>query len=227
MGANAGLARAGERACFKKQVGIWKHKKGEQTCPSHRPPDPSKGHNFCTRQGRANTFHSHTNSHFNNESKEDTPTAKVSFSGHTLPRSYGWLRTSEGKSRRVRILWDTGARHTFVHPRVLYDLAVTVDCNRGPSQLLTADELVGTDQLEPAQGGFGEPGFWQMTVNGEELKIPLIGEHSSHPQVQRIQGVKKTIKMLREFVPHLMMVQLWRQDDDGDQSAAGEDSYGV
>ena len=89
------------------------------------------------------------------------------------------------------------------------------------------DVIVGTDQLEPAQGGFGQPGFWKMTVNGEEQKIPLIGEHSSNPHVQRIQGVKKTIKMLREFVPHLMMVQLWRQDDDGDQSAAGEDSYGV
>ena len=186
--------------------------------------------------------------------------AKVSFSRHTLPRSYGWLRTSEGKSRRVRILWDTGASHTFVHPRVLNDLAVTVDQNRGPSQLLTADEhsvacqgvvrnlqlatgkyrhrndlvvanigqddvIVGTDQLKPAQGGFAcERGFWKMTVNGEELIIPLIGEHSSNPQVQRIQGVKKTIKMLREYQPHLMMVQLWRQDeDDGEQSAEGED----
>ena len=44
------------------------------------------------------------------------------------------------------------------------------------------------------------------------------------PQVQRIQGVKKTIKMLKEYQPHSMMVQLWRQDeDDGDQSADGED----
>ena len=47
--------------------------------------------------------------------------AKVSFSRHTLPRSYGWLRTSEGKCRRVKILWDSGASHTFVHPRVLND----------------------------------------------------------------------------------------------------------
>ena len=61
--------------------------------------------------------------------------AKVSFSRHTLPRSYGWLRTSAGKSRRVKILWDTGASHTFVHPRVLNDLAITVDRNCGPSNL--------------------------------------------------------------------------------------------
>ena len=39
------------------------------------------------------------------------------------------------------------------------------------------DVIVGTDQLEPAQGGFAhERGFWKMTVNGEELVIPLIGD---------------------------------------------------
>ena len=52
--------------------------------------------------------------------------AKVSYVRHTLPRSYAWIRTATGKARRVVILWDTGATHTIIHPRIVEDLGLDV-----------------------------------------------------------------------------------------------------
>jgi hypothetical protein len=37
--------------------------------------------------------------------------------------------------------------------------------------------------LEDAQGGFGATGFWNMTVDGKVLEIPLIGEHTVNNKV--------------------------------------------
>ena len=68
--------------------------------------------------------------------------AKTSFLRGKLPRAYAWIRTTTGAARRVTILFDSGASHCFVHPRVLADLEIMPDTAAGPNNLQMADDHV-------------------------------------------------------------------------------------
>ena len=59
---------------------------------------------------------------------------------HTLPRSYAWIRTASGKARRVVVLWDTGATHTIINPKIAEDLKLNIAKGRGPTLLSMADD---------------------------------------------------------------------------------------
>jgi hypothetical protein len=91
--------------------------------------------------------------------------AKTSFLRGKLPRAYAWVRTKTGAARRVTILFDSGASHCFVHPRVLADLEVTPDSAVGPGTLQMADDHViackgTTDGLQILAGPFGNECNW-------------------------------------------------------------------
>jgi hypothetical protein len=48
-----------------------------------------------------------------------------------IPRAYGWIRTRQGRSRWVTILFDSGASHNFIHPRVVRELGLFPDPHQG------------------------------------------------------------------------------------------------
>ena len=73
--------------------------------------------------------------------------AKVSFLRGRLPRAYAWVRTKDGKSQRVTILFDSGASHCFMSPRIQAALGLQADMSAGPASLLTSNE-----QSVPCQG---------------------------------------------------------------------------
>ena len=170
--------------------------------------------------------------------------AKISQARHTLPRSYAWIRTANGKARRVVILWDTGATHTIINPKVVAELGINVKRGVGPALLSMADDhtqkcsgtaenlqllagqfkqrldmivadiggddiIVGNDILEPARGGYSRSasGFWQLISGGKVFDIPLIGENV-FDKVERISGVKKIRKMLRNHGAHIRAVHV-------------------
>jgi len=64
----------------------------------------------------------------------------VAFLRGRLPRTYAWIRTSNGTARRVTILFDTGASHCFINPRILTDLNLVPDISEGPAELQVADD---------------------------------------------------------------------------------------
>ena len=70
--------------------------------------------------------------------------AKVTYGAEAgvIPRAYGWLRTPQGRARRVTILFDSGASHNFVHPRVVRELGLLPDPSHGPTHLKVADDRV-------------------------------------------------------------------------------------
>ena len=105
---------------------------------TQRPPDPEQGYAIRSeflRMGRSQ------NSKV--KYKEDinkVGVAKRTFLHGKLPRAAAWLRTSTGRAVRVTILFDSGASHCFMHPRVREELAVTVLMTSGPAALRTANE---------------------------------------------------------------------------------------
>ena len=172
--------------------------------------------------------------------------AKRTFLHGRLPRAAAWLRTSTGRAVRVTILFDSGASHCFMHPRVREELAVKVVTAEGPATLRTANEaevpcegvvdnvqvvahryrerlsfvvadigqddvIMGGEVLERAQAGFGPPGFWRMRVSGQELLIPLIGEHSSSQAISELRGTKKILKVLKANASNLWLGKVWRK----------------
>jgi hypothetical protein len=66
--------------------------------------------------------------------------AKVSHVRYALPRGYAWVRTAEGKARRVVVLWDTGATHTIFNRKIVADLNLVVKKGQGPALLSMADD---------------------------------------------------------------------------------------
>ena len=64
----------------------------------------------------------------------------MAFLRGRLPRTYAWIRTSNGTARRVTILFDTGASHCFINPRILTDLNLVPDISEGPAELQVADD---------------------------------------------------------------------------------------
>ena len=68
------------------------------------------------------------------EATAEGAVAKVSRVRYSLPRSYAWVRTAEGTARRVIVLWDTGATHTIINPKIVADLN-----GQGPTLLSMAD----------------------------------------------------------------------------------------
>ena len=188
--------------------------------------------------------------------------AKISRHRHSLPRSYGWIRTATGAARRVVILWDTGATHTILNTRLTEELRLNIEAGKGPATLSMADDhtqacggtvsnlqllagpfkqrsdfiianigqddvIVGNDILEPAKGGHGRDreGFWQMTVDGKVLDIPLIGKGPSDDD-ERVTGVKKMRKLFRDHKSHLRVAMVRKVDSEEntlqDQDAADE-----
>jgi len=225
---------------------------GRLARPASRPPDPEQGYEWRRQflEQRAA------------ETSEPVSTsgelAMISFLRGRLPRCYAWLRAPSGAARRVSVLFDSGASHCFIHPRVLEDLGLTVAPNAGPSKLKLTDDhvikcqgqvsnlqvlagrykqrmdftvvdvgsddiILGGEVLENAQGGFGAPGFWNMTVDGKVLEIPLIGEHSVNTKVVRLRGVKKSLKLLRSHVSHTLVGRIWKaapaQGDNGSDNS--------
>ena len=68
--------------------------------------------------------------------------AKVteSFLRGRLPRTYAWVRTASGRAQRVTILFDSGASHCFMSPRVSQALTLVPNQAAGPATLLTSNE---------------------------------------------------------------------------------------
>ena len=65
------------------------------------------------------------------EAAAEGAVAKVLHVRYALPRSYAWVRTAEGKARRVSVLWDTGATHTIINPKIVADLNLVVKKEQG------------------------------------------------------------------------------------------------
>ena len=63
-----------------------------------------------------------------------------SFLRGRLPRTYAWVRTPSGRAERVTILFDSGASHCFMSPRIRDKLGLTADQSAGPAKLLTSNE---------------------------------------------------------------------------------------
>ena len=63
-----------------------------------------------------------------------------SFLRGRLPRTYAWVRTPSGRAERVTILFDSGASHCFMSPRIRDKLVLTADQSAGPAKLLTSNE---------------------------------------------------------------------------------------
>jgi ribonuclease HI len=74
------------------------------------------------------------------EATAEGAVAKVSHVRYSLPRSYAWVRTAEGTARRVIVLWDTGATHTIINPKIVADLNLVVKKGQGPTLLSMADD---------------------------------------------------------------------------------------
>ena len=103
-----------------------------------------------------------------------------------LPRAYAWIRTTTGAARLlgVTILFDSGASHCFVHPKVLADLEIMPDTAAGPNNLQMADDHViecqGTaDGLQILAGPYkqrvslvaAEIGTDDVIIGGEVLEM--------------------------------------------------------
>ena len=230
----------------------------DEYCPAHRPPDPLEGFDVrmlalrMSSRRRSGASHRQDQAPLPREGE-----AKRSFLHGRLPRAYAWVRSKSGQARRVTILFDSGASHCFVHPRVLASLGVTPVETQGPASLKVADDraipcqgvtndlqvhvaryrkrmplvvadigsddiILGGELLESAQGGFGPSGYWRMLEDGQELLIPLIGEHSSSSRVSRVRGTKKILKLLRSNVDHLWMGRVWKTE--GAEAAAEQES---
>ena len=70
----------------------------------------------------------------------------------------------------------------------------------------TDDVILGVDVLQSAQGGFGPSGFWRMIIDGQELLIPLIGEHSnSDGKAKTVRSKKKMLKLLVAHLHHVFV----------------------
>ena len=74
------------------------------------------------------------------EATAEGAVAKVSRVRYSLPRSYAWVRTAEGTARRVIVLWDTGATHTIINPKIVADLNLVVKKGQGPTLVSMADD---------------------------------------------------------------------------------------
>ncbi len=78
-----------------------------------------------------------------------------------IPRAYGWLRPPKGPAQRVTILFDTGASHSFVHPRVVRAMGLQPNPNEGPTHLRVADDRViecdgGVSNIQLVTGPYQE-----------------------------------------------------------------------
>ena len=229
--------------------------------PAHRPPDPIEGYDIrglaLRMSGGGGTTSSSSSA---KQASRQGGEAKRSFLHGRLPRAYAWVRSKSGQARRITILFDTGASHCFVHPRILQALDVQAVPTEGPASLKVADDraipchgvtedlqvhvarfrqrmplvvadigsddvILGGELLETSQGGFGPAGFWRMLQDGQELLIPLIGEHSSSSRVNRVRGTKKILKLLRANVDHLWVGRVWKTEDaEGMDKASENDS---
>ena len=90
-----------------------------QHTPSARPPDADISYWIRAAEDTRNSRRDINDDSINESSTiKETKMAQISSERHDLPRSYGWLRSNKGLGRRVIILWDTGASHTVISPRV-------------------------------------------------------------------------------------------------------------
>ena len=80
------------------------------------------------------------------------------------------------------------------------------------AEIGTDDVIIGGEILELAQGGFGKPGLWAMTVENKILEIPLIGQHSSNAEVKKEQGAKKIKKLLQEHGRFGQIGFIWKSE---------------
>jgi len=114
--------------------------KGCDVSPASRPADPEAEYELRARylEQQAATFSVQDGI----LEKQPACLAKTSFLRGKLPRAYAWVRTTTGAARRVTILFDSGASHCFVHPRMLADLEVTPHSAVGPGTWQMADDHV-------------------------------------------------------------------------------------
>ena len=213
--------------------------------PAGRPPDPEYGYEV------RRMYQEHMRAPQELTSAPGGQTgelARMTFLRGRLPRCYAWIRTTAGVARRVTILFDSGASHCFIHPKVIKDLGLTSTKGDGPAKLRLADDhvvpchgtvpdlqvlagsykqrmafvaadvgsddiILGGEVLEAARAGFGDPGFWNMTVDGKVVSIPLIGEHSRNAEVTRVQGVKTSVKLISAHFGHILMGRIWKSEN--------------
>ena len=104
----------------------------QECSPAHRPPDPEVSA-LIRRSWVPPTI-------TEGEAAAEGAVAKVSHVRHALPRSYACVRTAEGTARRVIVLWDTGATHTIINPKIVAALNLVVKKGQGPALLSMADD---------------------------------------------------------------------------------------
>ena len=154
-------------------------------------------------------------------------------------------------------MFDSGASHTFIHPRLLTALRLVPDLLEGPRCLLTANEqvvpcqgvvslqlllstlrfstsfvvadigsediILGGVELESREAGFGPvgSGMWRMKDGQAWHLIPLVGAHAADSAVvTKVQGAKKSVKVLRRYPELIHMLEIRRVED----AAAGNGS---
>ena len=123
---------------------------------AQRPPDPEMSYLIRTHQQLGLDSNP---AEISTSGLTEVSVARVSAMRDGLPRSYGWIRTSQGRAQRVIMLWDTGATHTIISPRIARSLGLQVSSSEGPTVLSMADDhqqecLGKVDNIQLLVGNF-------------------------------------------------------------------------
>ena len=78
------------------------------------------------------------------------------------------------------------------------------------------DIILGGVELESREAGFGPvgSGMWRMRDGQEWHLIPLVGLHAADSAVvTKVHGVKKSVKVLRQYPELIHMLEIRRVED--------------